>query len=126
MTQITDVYQVITVTEPYGEGDDRVEPGIYVVGGEYADNGCTEVWMHVDFALDTDGNDATRYVAERIATVLSATRDEPRIHNHHTLEGEKQRQHIAEVIRDCREQGLSDEATASSVFVALLNPRMGA
>lgn len=45
------------------------------------------------------------------------------IHNHYSPEGEKQRRHVADVIRACRDDDWGDDAIASSVFVALLNPR---
>lgn len=69
--EITDHYQVVTVAQSHWDRGEWVEAGTYVVGGEYADNDCAEVSVHVLWGLDTNGDDATRYVAERIADALS-------------------------------------------------------
>lgn len=45
------------------------------------------------------------------------------IHNHYSPEGEKQRKQVADVIKACRADEWSDDAIASAVFVALLNPK---
>ncbi|WP_190824743.1 hypothetical protein [Saccharopolyspora pogona] len=74
--QITDVYQVVTYEQPCGEGDERIEPGTYVVGGEYAEEGA-EVVVLVVLALDEGGFDATQYVAGRIAAALSGAATPP-------------------------------------------------
>jgi hypothetical protein len=116
---ITDYYQVVTYETPHGEGNQRIEAGTYVVGGEYADNDGTEVWIHVDFALDTNGHDATKHVAERIAAALAGS--DVQIHNHHTPEGQAQIKRLAAVIGRGRRDDMADEGIASSVLVALLD-----
>ncbi|GAA2773739.1 hypothetical protein [Saccharopolyspora taberi] len=68
---ITDVYQVVTLTEPQGEGGERLEPGTYVIGGEYANDDGTEIVIRVDHVTDVEGFDATQYVAQRIAASLA-------------------------------------------------------
>ena len=66
---------------------------------------------------------AAWFTGRRQAEIEAGKNGFVRIHMHRTPEGQKQLAHIAEVIGWCRRDGMSDEATASSVFVALLNPR---
>lgn len=67
--RITSAYQVVTI--PDSDNEAGMEPGVYVIGGEYANDDGEEIVIRIDYAIDENGFDATEYVAEQVTAALS-------------------------------------------------------
>ena len=68
--QMTDTFRVVHITEPtpyVDEPSEVIQPGWYVIGGDSED---AEVAIHIEHAIDSEGDLVMERVAKRIAEAL--------------------------------------------------------
>lgn len=68
--QMTEAFRVVHITEPtpyMDEPSELIQPGWYVIGGESED---AEVVIHIEHAVDSEGDLVMERVARRIAEAL--------------------------------------------------------